>query len=82
VPVAMSAAATDRMSGPSFHFDFGDGSGADGGAVSHIYAAAGTYTVTVSANTLGQGPRQGYALVLTGDFSTVVTAGRTRAVRH
>lgn len=44
--------------------------------------AAGVYTVTVAANALGQGPRQGYALVVTGDFSTVVTAGRTRAVRH
>jgi hypothetical protein len=44
--------------------------------------AAGVYTITVAVNTLGQGPRQGYALVLTGDLSTVATAGRTRAVRH
>lgn len=47
--VAMSAAATDRMSSPSLHVDFGDGSGADGSSVQHIYGAAGAYTVTVTA---------------------------------
>jgi PKD repeat protein len=47
--VGMSAAASDRMSGPALHFDFGDGSGADGGAVQHVYGAAGAYTVTVTA---------------------------------
>ncbi|MDA0161216.1 PKD domain-containing protein [Solirubrobacter ginsenosidimutans] len=47
--VGMSAAATDRMSAPALHFDFGDGSGADGGAVQHLYAAPGAYTVTVTA---------------------------------
>lgn len=47
--VAMSAAATDRMSGASVHFDFGDGSRADGASVSHIYAAPGTFAVKVIA---------------------------------
>lgn len=47
--VSMSAAATDRMVSPALHFDFGDGSGADGGSVQHAYAAAGAYTVTVTA---------------------------------
>jgi hypothetical protein len=47
--VAMSAAASDRMSGVALHFDFGDGGGADGGSVSHTYGAAGAYTVTVLA---------------------------------
>lgn len=42
--------------------------------------AAGTYEVTVAANRLGFGPRQSYALVITGN----VTSGssKTRAVRH
>ena len=40
----------------------------------------GTYTITVSANHLGVGPRQGYALVMTGDFATTLP-GRVRAVR-
>jgi hypothetical protein len=40
----------------------------------------GTYTVTVTANHLGAGPRQGYALVMTGDF-TSAPVGRSRAVR-
>ncbi len=35
--VGMSAAASDRMSAPAIHFDFGDGSGADGGIVQHVY---------------------------------------------
>ncbi|HEY5143571.1 MAG TPA: PKD domain-containing protein [Solirubrobacteraceae bacterium] len=47
--VAMSGAATDRMSGAALHFDFGDGSGADGGGVQHIYGVAGAYTVTITA---------------------------------
>jgi hypothetical protein len=40
----------------------------------------GTYTITVSANHLGVGPRQGYALVMTGDFAAAAS-GRSRAVR-
>ncbi|HEY6889294.1 MAG TPA: PKD domain-containing protein, partial [Solirubrobacter sp.] len=47
--VGMSAAATDRMSAPTLHFDFGDRSGADGGAVQHLYAEPGTYIVKVTA---------------------------------
>jgi hypothetical protein len=43
--------------------------------------ATGTYTITVSANALGLGPRQGYALVVTGDVS-LTKALRSRAVRH
>ena len=42
--------------------------------------ATGAYTVTVSANHLGAGPRQGYALVMTGDFASA-PVGRARAVR-
>ena len=42
--------------------------------------ATGVYTITVSANRLGVGPRQGYALVMTGDFVTS-PSGRPRAVR-
>jgi hypothetical protein len=40
----------------------------------------GAYTVTISANRLGAGPRQGYALVMTGDFTSAL-GGRSRAVR-
>jgi hypothetical protein len=47
--VGMSATASDRMSGAALHFDFGDGSGADGGSVQHTYGAPGTYTVSVLA---------------------------------
>ena len=42
---------------PALHFDFGDGSGADGATVQHIYGAAGTYTVTVTATDARRQPR-------------------------
>ncbi len=41
---------------------------------------SGTYTLTVAANRLGVGPRQSYALVVTGDFVDA-SPGRVRAVR-
>jgi hypothetical protein len=44
---------------------------------------AGTYSITVTANHLGSGARQGYALVVTGDAGEPSPrAARTRAVRH
>ncbi|MGZ8710510.1 MAG: S8 family serine peptidase, partial [Thermoanaerobaculia bacterium] len=42
--------------------------------------SSGKVTVTVSAPRIAAGPRQGYALVLTGDFDNEVT--RRRAVRR
>lgn len=42
---------------------------------------AGIYTITVSASRLGLGPRQSYALVVTGDIGDA-QPGRTRAARH
>ena len=44
----------------------------------------GTYTITVSAPRLGMGPRQNYALVVTGDVSDAPPQQpvRTRAARH
>ena len=48
--------------------------------VSIAAPAAGTYEITVSAQSLGVGPRQSYALVITGDFDSLPT--RMRAVRH
>ncbi|MGZ7042593.1 MAG: hypothetical protein ACXVH7_12445, partial [Thermoanaerobaculia bacterium] len=41
----------------------------------------GMYTISVTANTLGVGPRQSYALVITGAF-TDPAPPRIRAVRH
>lgn len=43
--------------------------------------AAGTYTIDISALRLGLGPRQGYALVVTGDF-TEARPGKIRAIRR
>ncbi|HWS70770.1 MAG TPA: S8 family serine peptidase [Thermoanaerobaculia bacterium] len=45
--------------------------------------ATGTYTVRVSTNRIAQGPRQGYALIISGDIAEPLPAiGRARAVRH
>jgi hypothetical protein len=42
--------------------------------------ASGTVAITVSAHDLRFGPRQSYALVITGDIAPIAT--RVRAVRH
>jgi len=49
--------------------------------VSVATPVAGTYDITVSADRLGFGTRQGYALVITGDVAAA-PAPRLRAVRH
>jgi hypothetical protein len=46
-PIGMAAAASDRLTPISFHWDFGDGTAADGNAVSHAFGAAGAFTVNV-----------------------------------
>ena len=46
---AMSATATDAVSSTAVHWDFGDGASADGPSVSHTFAKAGTFTVTITA---------------------------------
>jgi hypothetical protein len=48
-PVAMTATAVDSQSVATVSWDFGDGSQADGNAVSHAYGAPGVYLVTVTA---------------------------------
>jgi hypothetical protein len=48
-PLSFAAAATDTLSPVTVSWDFGDGSHARGGLVSHSYGAAGTYTATVTA---------------------------------
>ncbi len=48
-PVPFSAGATDAASAVSYHWDFGDGSGADGPAVSHAFGTAGARSVTLTA---------------------------------
>jgi hypothetical protein len=43
---------------------------------------AGTYSITVRANRLGLGPKQSYALVVTGDLAEPTPPPRSRAVRR
>jgi hypothetical protein len=55
-------------------------------AVSLDQPPAGIVTISVTANHLGSGPRQSYALVVTGDLTDAIpampNATRTRAARH
>ena len=45
--------------------------------------STGSYSVAISANRIGLGPRQGYALVMTGDFEEATSRpSRIRAVRR
>jgi hypothetical protein len=55
-PIGMAAAAFDRMTPVGLHWDFGDGTAADGPGVSHAYGAAGSFGVTLTA-TDGAGNR-------------------------
>jgi hypothetical protein len=48
-PVSASATAGDDWSTPTITWDFGDGTTGSGGSISHTYAAAGTYNLTVTA---------------------------------
>ena len=55
--------------------------------VSIAQPAAGAYTISVSASRLGSGPRQSYAIVITGDLTDAIppmpkTPARVRAARH
>jgi hypothetical protein len=47
--VTFSATASDRVSGATLHWDFGDGGAADGTTVTHTYANAVNATVTLTA---------------------------------
>jgi hypothetical protein len=49
LPVALSASASDALSGTAVSWDFGDGSEADGASVSHTFGTPGAATVTVKA---------------------------------
>jgi PKD repeat protein len=48
-PVTLSVAASDALSSVALAWDFGDGSSGSGGAVAHVYAATGSFTVKVTA---------------------------------
>jgi hypothetical protein len=48
-PIGMAAAASDRVSPVAIAWNFGDGSTATGGAVSHAFGSAGAFNVTVTA---------------------------------
>jgi alpha-galactosidase len=54
-----------------YHWDFGDGVGADGGDVSHAYTQPGRYTVTVTATGLnGRSSLKTLSISLTGKVPT------------
>ncbi len=66
-PVAFSVAPLDVWSAvASTHWDFGDGSGADGASSSHVYTAPGAHEVTVtSTDSLDNASVQARTVVVT-----------------
>jgi hypothetical protein len=53
VPVNVSATATDRLSGVTFTWNFGDGATGAGATTSHAFTRSGTFTVTATATDAG-----------------------------
>jgi PKD domain len=52
-PLPFSAQSSDFWPVGAPRFDFGDGAGASGAAVTHAYSTPGTYSVTISATDAG-----------------------------
>ncbi len=50
VAIAFSATATGGLTALTYTWDFGDGLGATGASVSHVYVTTGNYTATVTAS--------------------------------
>ena len=76
-----------RVVTPSGQTRFGNGSQRD--RVNNVEAvtidapATGSYAFSVDATNITSGPRQSYALVITGDFASVTQeSGKRRAARH
>ncbi len=79
--LAFQAQAQDQTANPvlDWHWDFGDGTSAQGALVCHAYTRPQTYTVTLSAGGLdGESARQTYAIAVTGGFSTQFAPERNR----
>jgi hypothetical protein len=71
--VGMAAAATDRWSPIAFSWNFGDGTSAAGGAVTHAFGEAGTFGVTVTAT-------DAVGNAATATRQILVRGGRTRRI--
>jgi hypothetical protein len=67
--VRFDAGATGASVNPSFVWDFGDGTGAAGSAVQHVYGTAGRFTATVTGTTA----------TATGTCSRTIVASATQA---
>lgn len=84
--VRFDAGAVGVSVSPSFVWDFGDGSGATGSQVQHVYSAAGRYTATVTGtagNATGTCARQvaaAVAPVATGRLSVKIGGGGSGSV--
>ena len=73
--VAVSASATDLWSGPpSITWSFGDGGTGTAGSSSHVYAAAGTYDVRVTATDRAGNTTSATRTITVGPAATDTTA--------
>ncbi len=81
-PVSFTASATDispavQAAGFTYAWNFGDGNTGTGASTSHIYASAGTYTVTVTATDMygKAGTTSGTVTIVPPSGSLSVNAG-------
>ena len=78
--LSMTASASDRWSGPpSIIWDFGDGRSATGASTSHVYAAAGSYVVRVTAtDAVGNARSLTRTITVTDATAPVLSGARLR----
>ena len=78
--VSLAAVATDRWSGPAaITWDFGDGRSATGASTSHVYAAAGSYVVRVTAtDAVGNASTLTRTVTVTDATAPVLSGARLR----
>ncbi len=79
VPLNVSFSGADSSPGSSaiatYHFDFGDSTGADGPQQSHTYAAAGTYTAVLTVIDINGLQSTASATVTVNDSQTPPSGG-------
>lgn len=82
-PVTFSVAtAADAVPVLAYHWDFGDGTGADGREVSHAYTHSGAYEIVVSARGVDASASKRQSLAISGEITTRFEPSRNRRADH
>jgi PKD repeat protein len=69
--VFSAQSSADSVPALSYHWDFGDGTNAEGASVTHTYTHAGSFTVHLTAEGIEGVPfEKSFQLSVTGKFDT------------